>query len=449
MKRSEFLKQSLSIGIGATIFPQIISCKGIKKENALKNWAGNLQYNAVETRYPRSTQELQTVIVQLDKAKALGTMHCFNKIADTTGIQLSTKNLTSVYEIDEINQTVTVDSGIKYGDLGVYLNQRGWALHNLASLPHISVGGSCATATHGSGINNGNLTSAIVGFEILYANGDLNWIDPTIDNEFFNATAVNLGALGIITKVKLRIEPTYSIKQFVFENLSIDQLETHFDSIMGAGYSVSFFTHWLNNNIDQVWVKCKIDQEFDGMNLFYGSSPAIKDLHPIKVNSPVNCTPQLGLEGPWHERLPHFRMDFTPSNGDELQSEYFIDRVDAFKAIKAIIPYAEEMQDFLYISEIRCIAKDNFWMSTAFDRESVALHFTWKPKPKEVYAFLPKLEFILSQFSARPHWGKIFTTQKERIFELYPKALEFVSLKKELDSNGIFSNQFTHSVLGV
>ena len=451
LKRSDFLKQTVTVGVGAAMLPHLVSCADAQKEGikGLKNWAGNLQYSALETRFPNSVTELQRAIVQLDKAKALGTMHCFNDIADTEGVQLSTKNLTEIYELDEAGQTVTVGSGIKYGDLGVYLHERGWALHNLASLPHISVGGSCATATHGSGMGNGNLSSAIVGLEMLYASGEIRWIAPESDPELFNAAVVHLGALGIVTKVKLRIQPTFSVKQYVFENLNIGQLENNFDAIMGAGYSVCFFTHWLNDNIDQVWVKCKSDQGFDGSASFYGATPATVDLHPIKVNSPVNCTPQLGVSGPWHERLPHFKMNFTPSNGDELQSEFFIDRANAFQAMKAISPYAEQMQDFLFISEIRCIAKDDFWMSTAQGRESVALHFTWKPKPKEVYAFLPELESVLAPFNARPHWGKIYAMEKERIFELYPKAADFVALKKEVDPKGIFSNQYTKRAFGV
>jgi alditol oxidase len=420
-----------------------------RKIRGLKNWAGNYTYKADDIRYPQTVEELAKILKAQTKWKALGTQHCFNNIADTSGMQLSTKNLNSIIELNQESSYVIVESGIKYGQLGKHLHSKGWALHNLASLPHISVGGSCATATHGSGVKNGNLATALKGFELLTPGGDLLWVDPKTNTDLFYAGGVSMGALGIMTKVKLAIQPTFAVSQRVYENLPMDALKDNFDTIMSVGYSVSFFTHWLDKNINQVWVKSREDARGEIPSDFYGATPATGDLHPIKFNSPVNCTPQMGMPGPWHERLPHFKMDFTPSNGDELQSEFFVARENAYEAIMAVEALHDKIAPLLFVTEIRCIAADNFWMSTAYQRESVAIHFTWKSDTLKVLAVLPEIQAVLKPFGARPHWGKIFTLPAEELIPLYPKFQDFLYLKSKLDPEGILNNTYLNKALKI
>ena len=262
MNRKKFLSQIGTTFAAAALAPNLISCvqKQAQKIRGLKNWAGNYTYQADEVRYPQTIEELAKLLKSQTKSKALGTQHCFNDIADTPGMQLSTKNLNSIIELNQASSFIIVESGIKYGDLGKELHSKGWALHNLASLPHSSIGGSGATATHGSGVKNGNLATALQGFELLTPDGDLIWVDPETNADLFYAGGVSMGALGIMTKVKLAIQPTFEVSQRVFENLPMDALKENFDTIMSAGYSVSFFTHWLDKNINQVWVKSREDK---------------------------------------------------------------------------------------------------------------------------------------------------------------------------------------------
>ncbi len=451
MNRKNFLSHIGTTLAAAALTSNLISCERNQgqKIRGLKNWAGNYTYQADEVRYPQDIVNLSKLLKSHSKVKALGTQHCFNEIADTSGLQLSTKNLNSIIEINEELSYVIVESGIKYGDLGIELHSNGLALHNLASLPHISVGGSCATATHGSGVRNGNLATALQGFELLTPGGELLWVDQQTNTDLFHAGGVSMGALGIMTKVKLAIQPTFEVSQRVYENLSMDALKNNFDKIMSKGYSVSFFTHWLDKNINQVWVKSREDELREIPSDFYGATPATTDLHPIKANSPINCTPQMGVPGPWHKRLPHFKMDFTPSNGDELQSEFFVGRENAFEAIMAIEALHDKIAPLLFISEIRCIAADNFWMSTAYQRESVAIHFTWKPDPEGVISILPKIQAALSPFKARPHWGKIFTISADELAARYPKFEEFLSFKRELDPKGVLNNSYLDKALKI
>jgi len=443
MKRKEFISKLANTTVASAFIPNLLSCE-VKsgKISGLKNWAGNYTYTSEETKFVDSVDELKKIIVKLKKVKALGTQHCFNDIADTSGTQLSTQKLDSVIELNIEKQTVLVFSGIKYGDLGVYLNEKGWALHNLASLPHISVGGACATATHGSGVSNGNLASAIIGFEILKPDGEIKWVDPDNNPDLFYGGVVSLGALGIMTKIKLKIQPTFNVEQRVFENLSMEALKENFNAIMSSGYSVSLFTHWLDRNINQIWIKSKSGTYLNSKKSFYGSTPAIKDLHPIKANSPINCTPQMGVSGPWHERLPHFKMEFTPSNGDELQSEYFVSTTDAYQAIMAIEAIHSKISPILFVTEIRSIASDNFWMSMAYKRESISIHFTWKPVPEAVLSLLPEIENALAPFDVRPHWGKIHSVKAKQLKERYPKYTDFCNLREEIDPKGVLLNKY-------
>ena len=139
-----------------------------------------------------------------------------------------------------------------YGRLAPMLHERGLALHNLASLPHISVGGAIATGTHGSGDRLGNLATAVSAIDILRSDGEIVHLER--GDTDFDGAVVGLGALGVVVRVRLDVEPEYQIAQHVYEGLAWDELAARFDEITGAGDSVSLFTTW-GSHVDQVWVK--------------------------------------------------------------------------------------------------------------------------------------------------------------------------------------------------
>ncbi len=451
MKKRTFLKLSSAALTGATLVP-ISACK--QDDSAatpaspatarLNNWSGNLEYSTENVVYPESVEQVQAIVKKADKLRVLGSQHCFNKIADSTHQLLSTKNLNRVIALDFAKKTVTVEAGIRYGTLGKFLQDTGYALHNLASLPHISVAGSIATATHGSGVNNGNLATAVSGIEFVTAEGEVVTLSKDKDGDQFLGAVVGLGGLGVVTKVTLDIQPSYQIRQNVYENLPFPELEKNFDAIMSSGYSVSLFTDWQKNNISEVWVKSRI---IDGKPLvikpdFYGATPAKQNLHPIVELAAENCTEQMGVPGPWHERLPHFRMDFTPSSGKELQSEYFVPSSNAYAALKAINKMGDRWIQDLFISEIRTIAADDLWMSTCYNRPSIAIHFTWKQNTDSVMKLIPLVEEQLAPFGARPHWGKLFTIPPAQLKSRYEKYADFQQLLRQYDPQGKFRNEF-------
>jgi xylitol oxidase len=408
----------------------------------LKNWAGNLTYSTDKVYYPKSIEEIRRLVKDHRHLKALGTKHCFNAIADDQHALVAVTEMNNIISLNAEARTVTVEAGIKYGELAPYLHDKGFALHNLASLPHISVAGSCATATHGSGVKNGNLATAVVGMELIIADGSIVHLTKTENAEKLNAATVGLGALGIVTHVTLQIESTYTIRQNVFTDLPIVQLQQNFDAIVSAGYSVSLFTTWQKDSIDAVWIKSRDEDKFISKDSFYGATPATENLHPIPGIGAEHCTDQMDLTGPWYDRLPHFKMGFTPSSGEELQTEYFVPKTNAVEAIMAIARMGKQISPYLLISEIRTIAADDLWMSPCYNQDSVAIHFTWKPNWPEVKKLLPIIEQELSPFNARPHWGKLFTMNPKVLQSHYEKLADFKKLVDEYDPHGKFRNEF-------
>lgn len=451
MKRKTFLKTSAILATGSLISP-LMSCKETPKPQQAatpptkavrKNWAGNYQYKAENLHTPSSLDEVQALVKKLGKQKALGSCHCFNDIADSPLNQISTQNLNKVIAIDEKKKTIIVEAGAKYGQFSPELHQKGFALHNLASLPHISVAGACATATHGSGVKNGNLATAVSALEMVTANGEVVNLSREKDGDFFNGVVVGLGALGIVTKVTLDVQPTFEVRQDLFQDLPLASLKEHFNEIMSSGYSVSLFTDWQNKVVSQIWVKRKVDKNTKDMGAdFFGAKKATKNLHPITRLSAENCTEQMGIAGAWYERLPHFKMGFTPSSGEELQAEFFVPAKNAVDAILALEKKGDLIFKQLMITEIRTIAADNLWMSTAYKQDSVAIHFTLKQNTPEVMALLPIIEAELAPFGARPHWGKLFTVTPSVLHERYPKYKDFMAIVKKFDPEGKFRNPY-------
>lgn len=407
------------------------------------NWAKNLEYGAARIHQPSNVDEIQEIVANASKVRALGSRHSFNNIADTPHDLVSLERLNRIVSIDREQLTVKLEAGVTYGQLARYLQEEGFAVHNLASLPHISVAGACATATHGSGDGNGNLATTVAGMEIVKADGSRGTLTRETIGDKFDGAVVHLGALGIVTHLTLNIVPSFAVKQEVYEDLPMDELESKFERILGGAYSVSLFTNWEGSMINQVWMKDVVaDKAGEPKDLVLGASKASTHRHPIREVSPENCTEQMGIAGAWHERLPHFKMDFTPSNGAELQSEFLVPRENALAAIQAIHELSPQIAPLLLVSEIRTIAPDTLWMSPCYRQACVGIHFTWKQDWQAVKALLPTIEATLIPFGARPHWGKLFTMSGTQVAAGFPKINDFRALVNEYDPEGKFRNEF-------
>lgn len=414
-----------------------------------RNWAGNYKFNASELFVPENVEQIQEWVALQHRVRVLGTRHSFNGIADCTESLLSLQKLNKVIALDRTSHKVTVEAGIRYGELCQYLHSNGYALHNLASLPHISVAGACATATHGSGDKNGNLATIVHSMEVVQANGEIAVYSREQQDGVVDGAVVGLGGLGAVTKLTLDVIPAFQMSQHVYENLPLSELEDHFDDIFSSAYSVSLFTDWKESRFNQVWVKRVIADQFEERiePEFYGANLAKTPRHPVPGMTSENCSEQLGVPGPWYDRLPHFRMEFTPSAGEELQSEYFVSRRDAFQALSAIDQMREQIAPWLYVSEVRTIAKDQLWMSPCYEQETVGIHFTWKPEWEAVRHILPIIEQKLEPFQARPHWAKLFTMSPTKLQSLYAKLPDFQQLLLDRDPEGKFRNDYINTYI--
>ena len=442
MDKRTFLKTSAALATG-TVFSKLIACTPTMKNEPLKNWSGNLEYSTSNVHYPKTTEEVQEIVMSGSKLRGLGSRHSFNKIADSTENQVSLKEFNKVISLDKATNTVTVGAGMKYGELCQYLHENGYALHNLASLPHISIAGSIATATHGSGVKNGNLSTGVSAIEFVNGSGELITLSRK-DGEQFNGAVVALGAIGIVTKVTLDLQPAFNMQQVVYLNMQMAELEKNFLEIMSAGYSVSLFTDWKNKTINEVWIKNRIEKDNATVAMpseFYGAKMATKNMHPVENLGAENCTEQLGIPGPWHERMPHFKMGFMPSAGEELQAEYFIPIEHGFAAIMAMEALSEKISPHLFISEIRAVAADDLWTSPCYKQPCAVLHTTWKQEDI-VMDLLPLVEKQLAPFNPRPHWAKLFTIAPSVLQSRIEKLDDFKQLLQQYDPTGKFRNEF-------
>ncbi|WUH96027.1 FAD-binding protein [Streptomyces sp. NBC_00433] len=408
------------------------------------NWARNLTFSAAEVRRPATVAELRSLVAAGRRAKALGSAHSFSDIADTDGTLIELSGLPPEIDIDTAARTVRVAAGVRYAELAAHLHAGGFALPNMASLPHISVGGSVATGTHGSGDANGGLATSVSGIDLVTADGGIHTMSRAADGDTFDGAVVALGALGIVTHLTLDLRPAFEIRQRVLTGLELADATANFDAITSAAYSVSLFTDWRGPRFTQVWLKQLADAPDAD---FPWAKPADAKMHPVPGVDPVHCTDQFDVPGPWHERLPHFRPGFTPSSGEELQSEYLVPRSHAVAALTALGALRETIAPVLQVCEIRTVAADRLWLSPAYGRDTVALHFTWIKDTARVLPVLAAIEGALAPYEPRPHWGKVFTTAPAEVRARYPRMADFRSLAAATDPAHTFSNAFLDRML--
>jgi len=410
----------------------------------VRNWSGTYEYRAAAVEEPRTIAEVQEVVARSPRVRALGTRHSFNDIADTEGVLVTTTSIEPDFALDAERRVVTVGAGTRYAAVATYLTEQGWALHNMGSLPYISVGGAIATGTHGSGDLNGNLSTAVRGLQLVGPDGALRWVrhgDPD-----FPGSVVALGLLGVAVRVELAIEPSYLVRQDVYRGLPWDVLLGDVRAITGAGYSVSVFTDWVTDPIGQVWVKRRLSSADETVPDTLAGAVRIEGASQILESEDDNTTQQ-GIAGAWSSALPHFRVDSTPSNGNEIQTEYFVAHEDAAAALEAVRGLAHDIAPHLLITELRTIAADDLWISTASGRDSLAIHFTFKNEPEEVVRLTPRIEAALEPFGPRPHWGKVHTVPADRIVAQYPRFGEFRDLASRVDPTGKFRGPRTQALL--
>ena len=416
------------------------------------SWSGTVDYGPGPLHAPTSLAALQQLVAGSTRLRALGTRHSFSEVAVSDGPLVTLTAMPPEIEIDTAAATVRVGAGVRYGELAVSAHAAGLALANMGSLPHISVGGASATGTHGSGNRSRSLASSVREIELVTAGGDLLTLSREADPDVFDGAVLSLGTLGILTHLTLDLVPAAPMRQTVHLDFPAERMdEANLAEMLGAGASVSLFHHW-DGHIAQAWVKQRLSEDTDeGTALpehWLGGRRAPGPVHPLPGMPADFCTDQTGEPGPAHERLPHFRLEFTPSSGEEIQSEYFVPRERIGEALAAVMPLGERIRPLLHASEVRTVAADELWLSPAQHRDSACVHFTWKQRPAEVAALLPEIEERLAPFAPRPHWGKVFVLDSEVVRAQYPDLARFRALRDRLDPERVFRNEYVDRLLG-
>ena len=416
------------------------------------SWSGTVDYGPGPLHAPTSLAALQQLVAGSTRLRALGTRHSFSEVAASDGPLVTLTAMPPEIEIDTAAATVRVGAGVRYGELAVSAHAAGLALANMGSLPHISVGGASATGTHGSGNRSRSLASSVREIELVTAGGDLLTLSREADPDVFDGAVLSLGTLGILTHLTLDLVPAAPMRQTVHLDFPAERMdEANLAEMLGAGASVSLFHHW-DGHIAQAWVKQRLSEDTDeGTALpehWLGGRRAPGPVHPLPGMPADFCTDQTGEPGPAHERLPHFRLEFTPSSGEEIQSEYFVPRERIGEALAAVMPLGERIRPLLHASEVRTVAADELWLSPAQHRDSACVHFTWKQRPAEVAALLPEIEERLAPFAPRPHWGKVFALDPQVVQAQYPDLERFRALRDRLDPERVFRNGYVDRLLG-
>lgn len=420
-------------------------CQARGMTPALTNWAGNLRFGARQVLEPGSVAEVQEIVATRPRVRALGTRHSFSAVADTDADLVSVAGLPALVEVDTAARQVRVSAGTRYGELAPELDRRGWALANLASLPHISVAGSVATGTHGSGVGHPSLAAQVAALELVTAGGELRLLrrgDPD-----FPGAVVALGALGVVTALTLDVVPAYALAQTVYEDMPWTDVVDNLDDVLAAAYSVSVFTDWSAPRRGDVWCKARLDEPVPA-DPWLGAVKARRAHHPVTDDAALTSTPQLGVPGPWFERLPHFRLGFTPSAGAELQSELLVDRAHGAAALASLEPLAADLAAVVHVTEVRSIAADDLWLSPSTGRDSVGIHLTWVPDWAAVAPVLAAVEDRLAPFAPRPHWGKLSSISATDVLATYPHAPDFAALRDRLDPGRTFANRYVEALFG-
>jgi xylitol oxidase len=407
------------------------------------NWAEHVAFGAASVHLPASTAEVQDVVRAARKVRAVGARHSFNAIADTSGALVSLRGLDRRIEIDATARTVTVDGGMTYSELCPVLDAAGWALANLASHPDFTIVGAVATATHGSGNGNQNLAGAICIITFVTADGTLRTLRR--GEMDFEGALVGAGSLGVVTALTLDLVPRFDMRQDIVLDLPFDAVTENFDALMGLAYNVSLFTHWRGDMVDQAWFKSVGSARPDGTQ--FGGHFATADVNPVSGKPALGTTAQMGVVGPWYDRLPHVRIGVLSPDGYEFQSEYFVARSDAPAAMRALKAVQDQLQSVLVVSEIRTIAADPFWLSPNYREDSVAFHFSFHRDWPEVQKALAAIEGALALFRPRPHWGKLFVMPATELMSRYPRLGDFRALAARHDPEGKFRNAFSESYL--
>lgn len=432
----------------------------MKDRTSWTNWAGNQSCAPTSIRRPTSEAELVAIVKEAanngTRVKCVGAGHSFTPIACTDGVLVDLSGYGRILSHDPGARTVTMQAGITLSTLCDELDQRGLALENMGDIGYQSIAGAAATATHGTGWHFGNISSRIVGMRLIAGDGSI--VDATSDEnpEVLAAARVGVGALGIVSTVTLQAVKAFRLHA-IEEPMRLDDLLSDFDGYMSSADHVEFYwvphTSWAltkrNRRTDEpAMPRSKAKAVIDDLlitNVGFGALCRVGRRRP-------NLIPRLAKMLPSTGRLEYTdrsdRVFTSPRRVKFYEMEYAIPRdaiPEALNRVRRLVDEAGIQLSFPV--EVRVVSPDDIPLSTAHGRATgyIAIH-VYQGTPYDTY--FQGVERIMDSYHGRPHWGKMHFQGHETLAQRYPKWDEFQAVRRRLDPEGRFTNQYLERVLG-
>lgn len=428
--------------------------KELKKYQFI-NWAKNLKYNVAHYYQPQNEAELISVIKNNKKIKVIGTGHSWSNIHETQDAMLNLDLYNKILSINKEKKTVCVQAGIKIWQLNEQLDKEGLALINLGSIDQQSIAGAVSTSTHGSGINFQILGSQILEFSLIKANGEKIIINKEKDLDLFKACVVNLGALGIISEIVLKVTDAYNLHDYT-TTVPFDTVIANLEQYLSE--NDHFKMWWLPPTNEVVVYTYKRTQEAVNDSKFrqilqerilsvyiYRFVVFIAKIFPFLAKF-MNKLLTQNMSGPLDRIEKSYKVFIVPEPPLHRETEWSFDIKNAKEILSAYKKFiTENKYNLNFIQEIRFTKGDDFWLSACYERDSLWLglyayeHENWDK-------VLLEYETFARNFNGRPHWGKEFTRDKNYLKQQYPKYEDFIKLKNEMDPNGKFDNAYLNEL---
>ncbi len=428
--------------------------------NTWKNWAETVICHPSEIVKPSSEDEITSIIAKAKKEgkriRVVGNGHSFTALNNTSSILMSLENWQGVLDLDKEKSCVTVRSGTQIKALGELLHQEGLAQENLGDIDVQSIAGAISTGTHGTGVELGNLSTQVEELTFINGNGELISCSEEENHDIFKAAQISLGALGIITRIKLRCVPAYKLE---LQNVkgSLKECLAHLESYKKENRNFEFY-YFPYTDVVQMKFSNITDNDPERGGLMQYLNDIILENGAFKVVSEISrifpsqsrrvsrlCGSLVGesKRSTWsHQVYATARLvKFT-------EMEYNIPSVHYTDCMNEIIRKIEKEQyDLHFPIENRFVKGDDIWLSPAYQRDSayVAVHM-YKGMPFEKY--LRDMEEIFDHYQGRPHWGKLHYKSPEKLAELYPEWNAFHAIRRKMDADGIFMNDYLASIFG-
>ena len=391
------------------------------------NWVGNQRCEPARIAAPVSEDEVATLVRDAGArglgVRAAGAGHSFTPVVVTDGLLLDLGGLPRIRSLDPERRRVVTGPATTIGEFGEPLLAAGLALGNQGDIVAQQIAGAVSTATHGSGLGFGSFSSSVRRVRLVVGNGDVVEIDETQPDRL-HAAQVAVGMLGVITELELEAVPAYRLRERV-ERWSWDEAWEPFDEHVRAHRHYSFF--WMPSE--------------ESAALYGLASPGVSmaDRCHVKIydeagaDEPDSDEPHRRV-GPAHRIYP---MVYEP-NFHEL--EYFVPLErgrDALAAMRELM--LASLPASVFPLEVRTVAREDAWLSHSYGRDTVVISVSGTPGT-DYWPYLRDVDRLLGEFDARVHWGKLHFLTSEQLHERYPRAADFVEVRRTLDPGGVFLN---------